>query len=52
MQSTTDGNGYWLVADDGGLFNYGDAKFFGSLGGSGNTGIAGVTVAGHGGLIG
>jgi PKD repeat protein len=24
--------GYWLVAKDGGIFNYGDAKFFGSTG--------------------
>jgi hypothetical protein len=26
------GLGYWLVASDGGIFNYGDAKFFGSTG--------------------
>src|SRR5204863_163435 len=25
--------GYWLVASDGGVFNYGDASFFGSTGG-------------------
>ena len=25
-------NGYWLVAADGGIFNYGDAGFFGSTG--------------------
>ena len=24
--------GYWLVASDGGIFNYGDAGFFGSTG--------------------
>ena len=26
------GNGYWLVANDGGVFAFGDAKFFGSTG--------------------
>ena len=26
------GNGYWLVASDGGIFSYGDAGFFGSTG--------------------
>ncbi|MDP9389155.1 MAG: superoxide dismutase family protein, partial [Actinomycetota bacterium] len=26
------GDGYWLVADDGGVFAFGDAKFFGSTG--------------------
>src|SRR5207302_1620632 len=25
--------GYWLVASDGGIFSFGDAKFFGSTGG-------------------
>ena len=34
MASTPDGNGYWLVASDGGIFAYGDAKFFGSMGGA------------------
>ena len=28
-----DGNGYWLVASDGGTFTYGDAVFHGSTGG-------------------
>src|SRR5205823_6457763 len=27
------GDGYWLVGADGGVFNYGDAPFFGSTGG-------------------
>ena len=27
------GRGYWLVASDGGIFDYGDAAFFGSTGG-------------------
>jgi hypothetical protein len=33
MAETPDANGYWLVASDGGIFSYGDAKFFGSTGG-------------------
>jgi hypothetical protein len=32
MASTPSGQGYWLVAADGGVFNYGDAPFLGSLG--------------------
>jgi hypothetical protein len=31
VASTASGNGYWLVAADGGVFAYGDAPFFGSL---------------------
>jgi ribosomal protein L24E len=33
MAATKSGNGYWLVASDGGIFAFGDAKFFGSTGG-------------------
>ena len=33
MQSTGDGQGYWFVASDGGIFSYGDAPFRGSMGG-------------------
>ena len=32
MAATNDGRGYWLVASDGGIFSYGDAKFHGSTG--------------------
>ena len=32
MASTPDGGGYWLVASDGGIFNFGDAGFHGSTG--------------------
>ena len=32
MAATPDGGGYWLVAADGGIFNYGDAAFSGSAG--------------------
>ena len=33
MTATPDGHGYWLVASDGGVFNFGDAAFYGSMGG-------------------
>jgi hypothetical protein len=32
MAPTPDGAGYWLVASDGGIFSFGDARFFGSTG--------------------
>ena len=32
MAATPSGNGYWLVATDGGIFSYGDAAFDGSTG--------------------
>ncbi len=31
--ATPDGAGYWEVAADGGIFSFGDARFFGSMGG-------------------
>ena len=34
MAPTPDGQGYWLVARDGGIFAYGNARFYGSHGGS------------------
>ena len=33
IAQTGDDGGYWLAASDGGIFNYGDAGFFGSAGG-------------------
>ena len=33
MTPTADGQGYWFVATDGGIFSYGDAAFYGSMGG-------------------
>ncbi len=33
LASTPDGGGYWEVASDGGIFNFGDAAFYGSMGG-------------------
>lgn len=32
--ATPDGLGYWLFAADGGVFNFGDAEFPGSMGGT------------------
>lgn len=32
MAPTPDGKGYWLVAADGGVFPFGDAGGYGSLG--------------------
>src|SRR5205807_8094772 len=34
MAATPTGGGYWLVASDGGVFSFGDAGFFGSMGGT------------------
>ena len=34
MAATPDGDGYWLVASDGGIFAFGDATFHGSTGGT------------------
>ena len=33
IAAAPDGNGYWLVASDGGIFNFGSAGFFKSMGG-------------------
>jgi hypothetical protein len=32
MATTSTGKGYWLVASDGGIFTFGDARFYGSTG--------------------
>jgi hypothetical protein len=34
MAPTPDDQGYWLVGADGGIFDFGDAGFFGSMGGT------------------
>jgi N-acetylmuramoyl-L-alanine amidase len=50
MAATHDGNGYWLVGSDGGIFSYGDATFFGSTGALRlNAPIVGLAVAPDGG---
>jgi hypothetical protein len=33
FEATPSGKGYWMLVDDGGIFAFGDAKFFGSVGG-------------------
>ena len=51
MAATPSGNGYWLVASDGGIFTFGDAVFYGSKGGQPlNKPIVGMaaTPTGHG----
>ncbi len=51
MAAAPDGKGYWLVAADGGVFAFGDAPFYGSMGGTPlvepMTGMA-ATADGHG----
>ena len=42
MAATPDGNGYWLVASDGGIFAFGDAQFYGSTGGILNKPVVGM----------
>ena len=32
MAANLNGGGYWLVAADGGIFDYGGAQFYGSTG--------------------
>ena len=34
ITTTIDSGGYWMVASDGGIFAFGDAQFFGSMGGT------------------
>jgi hypothetical protein len=33
ITATATGEGYWEVASDGGIFSFGDAAFYGSMGG-------------------
>jgi len=46
MVRTPDGKGYWLVGSDGGVFSFGDAKFYGSLPGLGVKLAAGKEIVG------
>jgi hypothetical protein len=51
MAATPDGHGYWLVASDGGIFAFGDAGFYGSMGGTPlNRPVVGLahSLGGHG----
>jgi hypothetical protein len=50
MAATPDGQGYWLVASDGGIFSYGDAHFYGSTGSLRlNRPVVGMTATANGG---
>ena len=50
MAATPLGRGYWLIARDGGVFTFGDARFFGSTGGMRlNEPIVGVAASPTGG---
>src|SRR5690349_15582383 len=43
IAATPDGKGYWEVASDGGIFAFGDAAFYGSMGGKPlNAGVVGL----------
>jgi hypothetical protein len=49
MAPTSDGRGYWLVAADGGVFTFGDARFAGSRAGArGASPIVGLLPTGDG----
>jgi hypothetical protein len=51
MAPTADGKGYWLLGQDGGVFSYGTAAFYGSTGGRHlNQPVIGIaaTPSGHG----
>ncbi|MGH9205863.1 MAG: hypothetical protein ACRD1G_04800, partial [Acidimicrobiales bacterium] len=50
MASSPSGNGYWISAGDGGVFAFGDAQFYGSMGGHPlNQPIVGIAAAPGGG---
>ncbi len=50
MASTPDGKGYWLAASNGGVFSFGDAGFYGSMGGQPlNQPVVGMAVTPDGG---
>lgn len=42
IANTADGKGYWLVGNDGGVYSYGDAQFYGSLPSRGITPAAAI----------
>jgi hypothetical protein len=49
MAPAPNGAGYWMVASDGGIFNFGSAGFYGSMGGKPlNAPIAGMAAAPNG----
>lgn len=45
MAPIPSGNGYYLMADDGGFYSYGDATFYGSTGSLAlNSGVVSIAV--------
>ena len=50
IAATPDGQGYWEVAADGGIFGFGDAPFYGSMGGKPlNAAVVGIAATPDGG---
>jgi hypothetical protein len=50
MAVTPSGDGYWMVASDGGIFSFGDADFYGSEGGRViDSPVVGLAATGDGG---
>ena len=49
--ATPSGKGYWLAAADGGIFSFGDARFYGGLADSGGArgAVAGMAPSAGGG---
>lgn len=49
LAATRDGKGYWIVDSDGGVFSFGDARFYGSMGGKHlNAPVVGIAVTSDG----
>ena len=49
LAATHDGKGYWIVDSDGGGFSFGDAAFYGSMGGENlNAPVVGIAVTSDG----
>ena len=49
LAATHDGKGYWIVDSDGGVFSFGDAAFYGSMGGKHlNAPVVGIAVTSDG----
>jgi hypothetical protein len=50
IAATSDGRGYWLVGSDGGIFTFGDAHYYGSMGGRRmNASVVGIAAGSRGG---
>jgi hypothetical protein len=42
MAATSNSQGYWMVASDGGIFSFGNAQFYGSASGKSTSPIVGM----------